>query len=432
MSSTFDFARLELVEKTPGKNEKRRLIGTFDPVEKILARMAIDPEMLFRIKEISEQPLSVMPFDVEELPAEVRFAMFQELAEDLMTKKALTAGDRVQINEFLSKLPPLEFKWYRRVLLKDLRCGFDVTSFNKAFPDDPIVVYGCALAETFEPKHEPAIRGKVADVKLDGVRGLQYVSTDESGVTRSRNGKPITSFPHILAELPKGVPGVFDGEIWMPGENGFQELMRFVKKDAQAPMDLGIRYVMFDFVDAGEWGGDTAPFEERRMLLDALMKETFGEGEDIGFMTLYGKHLAVTKLMPLNNMAEALALLEKVMKQGFEGLMPKDPGAGYKIGRSTNILKMKVFHDLEAEVIDHEPGKGRLADMLGALICALPDKTVFNVGSGFNDAQRQEFWAKRDSLVGRIITVKYQELSKDGVPRFPIFQRFREDVEIGL
>jgi DNA ligase-1 len=86
-------------------------------------------------------------------------------------------------------------------------------------------------------------------------------------------------------------------------------------------------------------------------------------------------------------------------------------------------LKVKTFHDAEATVIGHEPGKGRHAGRLGALTVRLPNGKEFSVGTGFSDKERQT-----PPSVGSLITFRYQELSDAGIPRFPSYVGLRSDV----
>src|SRR5204862_99399 len=76
--------------------------------------------------------------------------------------------------------------------------------------------------------------------------------------------------------------------------------------------------------------------------------------------------------------------LARIEALGGEGLMLRQPGSKYHAGRSASLLKIKSFHDAEARVVGHEPGKGRHKGRLGALQVALPDGTRFSVGTGFS------------------------------------------------
>ena len=96
--------------------------------------------------------------------------------------------------------------------------------------------------------------------------------------------------------------------------------------------------------------------------------------------------------------------------------MLRKPGSAYVRGRSETLLKVKSFVDTEARVTGHVAGAGKHAGRLGALQAVLADGTPFKVGTGFSDAQRED-----PPAVGAIITVRYQELTRAGVPRFPVF-----------
>jgi DNA ligase-1 len=112
--------------------------------------------------------------------------------------------------------------------------------------------------------------------------------------------------------------------------------------------------------------------------------------------------------------------------------MIKEPDAKYECKRTTNWLKMKPFIEVSLEVKSVEEGTGRNKDRLGALVCEGDDggKTIsVNVGSGFTDQQRLEFWGDPDSMIGQIVEVRADAVTQnqDGSYslRFPRFLRFR-------
>jgi DNA ligase-1 len=120
----------------------------------------------------------------------------------------------------------------------------------------------------------------------------------------------------------------------------------------------------------------------------------------------------------LQHLREELVRVEAL---GGEGLMLREPGSSYEVGRSSTLLKVKTFHDAEAVVLELQPGKGKFKGKLGALIVRMEDGTEFSVGTGFSDAERAA-----PPPVGSTITFRYQELSDGGVPRFPSFVRVQK------
>src|SRR5690606_282631 len=106
--------------------------------------------------------------------------------------------------------------------------------------------------------------------------------------------------------------------------------------------------------------------------------------------------------------------LRRVQAQQGEGLMLRKAGSRYEGARSSTLLKVKTFQDAEAVVVRHEGGKGRHRGRLGALFVRAAGGITFKVGTGFTDRERDN-----PPAVGTVITYRYQELTKAGVPRFP-------------
>jgi DNA ligase-1 len=96
--------------------------------------------------------------------------------------------------------------------------------------------------------------------------------------------------------------------------------------------------------------------------------------------------------------------------------MLRESGSFYEGNRSCTLLKVKSFLDNEAVIVGHEPGKGRHKGRLGALVLEWNGKR-FNAGTGLSDAERNN-----PPAIGQKVTFAYQELSTDGIPRFPVYK----------
>ena len=114
--------------------------------------------------------------------------------------------------------------------------------------------------------------------------------------------------------------------------------------------------------------------------------------------------------------------------------MIKDPDAKYECKRSVSWLKQKPFIEVSLTVTAVEEGTGRNVGKLGALVCEGIDdgkRIVVNVGSGFTDSDRDEYWVGKDTVVGQVVEVRAdaatQSQDNDQVwsLRFPRFLRFR-------
>jgi DNA ligase-1 len=122
----------------------------------------------------------------------------------------------------------------------------------------------------------------------------------------------------------------------------------------------------------------------------------------------------------------------KAIAGGYEGIMLKDPNAGYECKRSVAWLKLKPFIEVSLEVTNVEEGTGKNVGRLGALVCAGQDDgkdIMVNCGSGFSDDNRIEYWNCRTDLIGQIVEVRADAvtMNQDGTYslRFPRFKGFR-------
>jgi len=248
------------------------------------------------------------------------------------------------------------------------------------------------LAHKWETDHDPT--GWWMSEKLDGIRAYW----DGEGFM-SRLGNRFAAPAWFVENLPANT---LDGELWV-GRKMFQKTTSIVRSGAAGDAWKQLRYVVFD---APAHGGT---FEER----SAFCRELLGDG------TPYANWHDHVVCESVAHLREELRRVEAL---GGEGLMLRRPCSKYEPGRSSSLLKVKTFHDAEARVLEHVPGAGKHKGRLGALHVHLPDGTRFNVGTGFSDAERGA-----PPPIGSVITFRYQELSDDGVPRFPSFVGVRLD-----
>ena len=141
----------------------------------------------------------------------------------------------------------------------------------------------------------------------------------------------------------------------------------------------------------------------------------------------------VTMVYEGTDQSEIMKWLDYAVDAGWEGLM-LNKDATYKCKRTTDLIKIKRFYSMDLPVVEVLQGDGRLKGTLGALVVKYKDNTV-NVGSGFDDETRAKFWEERDNIIGRVVEVKYKEISKDkktGLEslQFPIYIGLREKGKI--
>jgi DNA ligase-1 len=252
------------------------------------------------------------------------------------------------------------------------------------------------LAHKWETDDDPT--GWWMSEKLDGIRAYWDGET-----FTSRLGNKFYAPDWFVADLPADT---LDGELWA-GRKMFQKTTSIVRSGAGSDEWKAVTYVVFDAPEAK--GG----FEDRLKHIEKVMTRANAP---------HARFLEHAQCRGIDHLKEELARVEAL---GGEGLMLRQPGSKYISGRSNTLLKVKTFHDAEARVIGHAPGTGKHKGRLGALIVQLPDGVEFNVGTGFSDAEREA-----PPAIGAVITFRYQELSNDGVPRFPSYVGERVDVEL--
>jgi DNA ligase-1 len=393
------------------------------------ARLALDPMITFGLKQIPEkkdEDGAGLPWDSFSLiiTGFVNRSLTGNLARDTVAKM-MASATKAEWNG-----------WYRRILIKDLRCGVSEKTINKVvekqWPDYAIPVFGCQLAHD-SANHEAKVSGKkFIEVKLDGVRVVTIVRVDGRVDMFSRNGKELVNFPHVTEQIsavvkkaPPKYDLVLDGEIM---SSSFQDLMTQVhrKSDVKANdaiLNLFDMCPLEDF-EKGFWNKSQTV---RSQMVQAWVEQN---NEMLPNVTCLAN-----ELVDLDTDGGQLRYKEinaQAVAGGYEGIMIKDPLAGYECKRSVAWLKLKPFIEVSLEVTDVEEGTGRNVGRLGAIVCQGVDdgKTIrVNVGSGFSDSDRDSYWISRDSLLGQIVEVRADAVTQnqDGTYslRFPRFLRFR-------
>jgi DNA ligase-1 len=362
---------------------------------------------------------------------------FWALLEDLRTRSISGHRARDAIQECAEQFDSDEWNVLaRRVLIKDLRCGVSEKTINKVVgkTEYKIPVFSCQLAQdsTDQPKK---LRGiKRLECKLDGVRVLAVVSGG-SCVLYSRNGKEFENFPQIAEAIldnrkafqwGRGTGGYFvlDGEI--VGES-FQKLMKQAHRKSDAETS-GMVYHIFDILplDAFKEGHWNAQQYKRLEWLESARNQLM-ETDCLRIMNGLEVDLDTAEG---HDIMQRYA--EDAVAEGFEGIMIKAMDAPYECKRSDFWMKWKPTITVDLTIVGFEQGTGRNAGRLGAIIYEGVDNgrnIRVNVGTGYSDGDRDEFWAARDQLLGVIGEIEADAVTQnqDGTYslRFPRHKRFR-------
>ena len=230
--------------------------------------------------------------------------------------------------------------------------------------------------------------------KLDGVRarwdGKQLLS---------RGGKVFAPPPWFVKGFPKQA---LDGELWIaPGR--YEDVMSIVTRAIPHEGWKQVRLMVFDLPE------DTRRFEARVFAMRKLAERT------------KSYYLQSVEQFRVPDEEALMRRLDKVIATGGEGLMLHHEEAVYRSGRSGDLLKLKRFDDAEAVVLGYKPGKGKFQGMVGSLKVRSEDGREFYIGSGLKDAQR-----RKPPAIGSVVTYRFQGLTDNGLPRFPVFLRERK------
>ena len=379
---------------------------------------ALDPLTTFNL---SEKTLN----DNTEIKDEL--FLFNNIFECCKYVSNLRAMDNATLNQVLSlinRCEPDERELYVGLLSKTLRLGVTAKSVNKVIPN---LIPIWEVQQAFPIEKYPVEEGTEfwLTQKLNGTRATFY-----NRRLRARSGAAYTGLEHIEKELAfLNVSGfVADGELTLldKGElsdnEAFREATGIINSDAESKLE--IVYTIFDVIpikdfETGELG---IKYDVRRSVMDTL--------DDF----LKQKKALYVSVLPVlyhgTDQEQIPILLDKMVAEDKEGLM-LNLNVPYQRKRHRGILKIKRFYTMDLPIVRCEEGTGRLSGTLGALVLDFDGHEV-NVGTGFSDEQRAEFWEKREDLAGVLCEVKYKEISSDKKTgeqslQFPVFVSLRED-----
>jgi DNA ligase 1 len=405
------------------------------------ARLAYDSMITFGVKKA---PL-IEDVDPEGMEFTLDWAKFKSICDKLRSRELSGNAARDVIRSAADNASQDEWNyWYRRILLKDLKCGISETTINKVLNDIGgdalnyiIPVFSCQLAKNADDHPKKMKGAKYLDPKLDGVRIITILDAESKTVTQySRDGKQNDRFETIATGLAQLLPQlkqsiVLDGEMI---SRNFQDLMKQLNRKEDVDTS-DAKLALFDILPLTDF-------------LAGECKMTQTERQEVlaGFMPLLqtacgDKVYVIPKLLvdldTPEGQAEFKQFNNETVAAGYEGIMIKDPQASYKCKRTDSWMKIKPFITVDLEVIAVEPGKpeSKYKHTLGGLLCRGVDQgkeIEVMVGGGYTEELRDEIWNDQDNVIGRTVEVKGDALTRaqDGATyslRFPVFMGFRND-----
>ncbi len=316
-------------------------------------------------------------------------------------KKNATTAEQQAIAE-------AEAKWKKKI-----KSGY----WESAKDIDKSGFYQCQLAHKWEDHKDDVdwTNGVYVSPKMDGLRCI----ITKAGAY-SRNGNPFVAFPHILRELEplfqKYPDLILDGEVYTHKfRDNFNKIISLAKKSKPTPEDIveseqHLEYWIFDCPSCP--GG----YHERYSWLHDVILKNYFNNKWI--------KLCIHKIM--RSPSDLEKQLTYYLENGFEGLMVNVYDGVYEQKRSKNILKYKLFQDCEAEIIDIIEGTGNRSGMFGNAILKLSNGKVFDSSARGNQDFYRRLLKEKAELIGKQATVRFQNYTPDGKPRFGVIHSIRD------
>jgi DNA ligase-1 len=278
----------------------------------------------------------------------------------------------------------------------------ELGNFENINDIDNEVYFSPMLAHKWEDRKDKVKYPVYSQPKLDGIRCI--VKSDGMW---SRNGKKIISAPHIyesLKPLLEANPDlIFDGELYADKfANDFNAICSLVKKTKPTADDLkkSAESIQYHIYDLPSCSGVFSKRSEELYILDLP-----------NCCKRVDTHYVIDESLLID-------LYSAYVNQGYEGQMIRI-NEEYENKRSKSLLKHKSFIDEEFTILDVIEGEGNKTGMVGSFVFENKDGKRFNSSPKFNWEECTAMWNDRANLICKSATVKYFNLTPDGVPRFP-------------
>lgn len=292
---------------------------------------------------------------------------------------------------------------------KQMENGYDadISSLQQKITIKPMLAHSYFDGNKDSTKAKKIVAPFYIQPKLDGVRMIVGKMNDGTQVVMSRTGKTMYNMEHVVDEL---MPKLKNGE-FIDGENftfdlTFEEITGIcrtsLKKNAKDKDSHKIKFHAFDYFNINDM---EIPFDLRYSKLKEIQKGA--------------KNTTLVSTKKENDKNNIDSYLSEYMKNGYEGVMVRNAKGKYKLdSRSDDLQKAKKFVSDEFEIVGYEQAEGRDA---GTVIWRCKNENqVFSVRPQGTLEKRKEWYANGHDYVGKMLTVKYQNMTECGQPRFPI------------
>lgn len=324
---------------------------------------------------------------------------------------------------------------------KDLHCGLGAKTINKVFDKlIPIVPYmRCSLPKQVPLETLPWKEGVISQEKADGM--FVNINYSDDGLTLcSRQGTQFNldnlfgkhpyEYGRLLSRLvPKGnqthgemLVLKYEDEAFkvLPREEG-NGLLNSVLQGSEMPEEHFVRFVLWDTIPLENAETATEYKELYVNRFRGLVRNYYDNLKDLALTNLSSDEeflfsiVGIVKIIPTKvvySFEEAQQHYREMLSKGKEGTVLKTKRGVWKNTTSKDQVKLKLVVDCDLEVVDLEPGKGKFASTFGSMKCKTSDGLLEVSISGFDDVTRQIFFDNKKDIIGKIVTVRFNNVMK--------------------
>ncbi len=264
------------------------------------------------------------------------------------------------------------------------------------------------LAQNFRDYSHKVVFPCYYQPKLDGIRCVSFADKHDGAYLLSRKGKEFTMLNHlkepILKLVDKHRDWILDGELYSHSMN-FDDITSIVRKSKKVDERAHkLEYIVYDCFQVGV----PHTYEVRKAHLEQMIKDappSIVQGLRTGT-------IACAEDVPVE--------LKHAEDAGYEGIMLRNKLGLYENDRrSPHLQKVKSFMDAEFEIVGCNEGVGKF-EGLAVFVCKTQKNQLFSATPIGSADRRRRYYDNRAKLNGKMLTVKFFEYTKDGIPRFPI------------
>ena len=317
---------------------------------------------------------------------------------DRIATRAITGNAAIEhYQNLLIALNDDDAEVMRRIVDRNLKCGVNASTINKIWPD-LIPVYGLMKAYT-DPKK--LVFPCYTQTKMDGVRTL--ISSNDGIITiqTGQAGKSIPGMDNFKKRLDKIMKEgeTLDGELIVLNKNGDPLprktsngiINKAIRGTISEEEESRVRFYIWDIIDESSTIHYATRFD---LILDRFMDDDL---------------VIPVETKIAHNFSEVELHFADAVERGEEGIIAKNVCSFWTPKRSYDMVKFKSENTADLVVVDWIEGLGRLEGKMGSLVCEdASGKLKVNIGTGFSDAQRDQF--TRENIVGKIVEVTYNEV----------------------